>query len=145
MLTSSFNLSSLLRSTSIWIKLPCLPPYKVICAEYVWILPTICYLQPPHFIYCISSLYYISRLKSEIDCKISNYEICVCKAESNSMYIYGVSWNNYFKGDANLGYKLRISLIANIYYKKLIFNFLKKMNASNTLFIFILDILNIYL
>ena len=37
-LTSSFNLSSLLRSPCFRIKLPCLPSHKVVCAVNVWII-----------------------------------------------------------------------------------------------------------
>jgi hypothetical protein len=63
-LASLFNLSSLFKGASIRIKLPYLPPQKVICAVYVWIIATLCNLKPPHDTASVSSFSFLSIKKS---------------------------------------------------------------------------------
>src|SRR5438034_527741 len=63
-LASLFNLSSLFKGAGIRIKLPCLPPQKVICAVYVWIIPPLCNLKPPHDTASVTSSCFLSIEKS---------------------------------------------------------------------------------
>lgn len=42
------HLGAFLAATGVWIILPYLSPYEIVCAENVRILSTICHLQPPH-------------------------------------------------------------------------------------------------